>query len=391
VNGSNPRRDGERPPEAEIGPRRPRGRKLGWDRWVEIAAAVLGIIAIGFALGPKIEAAFDGGEDARLEIDEATVSNPPAAYFSPVAGETEQDPVTEPTVAATVRNRGGDTAWIEEARITVFESARLSTCVNQGGGDVSRSKRYRISLPEFPREGRDLVRRDLHVEVQPGHGVRPVLSFQKESPATTNLYAIRVQLVADPGNRVLDAGRFVIGVPEPISRSGQVLPESDDVLSSEATVPGEAVNTWCFRHNLAGMRRVVAEPGQRSDYVAALARTRVAPAWSGYADRRPPRVVVEDLLHVEGPGETPMYALEAAAQTGDPQYEESVRKRVIRLLLRRAAAELDDYPAGTAEDAERVLSLEDSALAARLLSQGKAGKRAQDERQEEELEALDAG
>ncbi|HEX6781926.1 MAG TPA: hypothetical protein VF125_07840 [Solirubrobacterales bacterium] len=378
------KRRGRRPAESGIGVREPATRRLSWDRRVEITAALLGIVAIGFALGPKIEGAFDGGEDARLEIAEITVSNPPAAYSSSAAG-LEQDPATEPTVAATVRNRGEETAWIEEARITVVDSARLSICVNQGGGDVPQSKRYRISLPDFPRAERELVRRDLHVEVQPGHGVRPVLSFQKDSPGTTNLYAIRVQLVADPGHQVIDAGRFVIGVPEPVSRSGQILPEADNVLLSEATVPGQAYSTWCFRHNLEGTRRVVSRPGRRSDYVGALARMQLAPAWSQYADQRPPQLMVEDLLSEDG-FEAPMYALDAARQTGDADYEEAVRERVIRLLMQRGEEELDEYPAAAVEDAKRLLSLERSAAAVRLLARAKAERRAEEEREEEERE-----
>jgi hypothetical protein len=382
--------DDGRSPEAEIGPRRKKPHRLAWDRRVEIAAALLSIIAIGFALEPKIEGAFEEEGKVWLEIDEVTVSNPPASYSTSGAGELEQDPATEPTIAATVRNRGEETAWIEEARITVVAAARLSICVNQGGGDVPQSKRYRISLPDFPSEGRIEIRRDLHVEVQPGHGVRPVLGFEKESAGTTNLYAIRVRLVAGPGHHVIDAGRFVVGVPEPVSRSGQILPESDKVLLSEATAPGEAVPTWCFRHNLEGMRRVIAEPGQRSDYVAALARLQPAPAWGGYADRRPARVVVEDLFRSDN-YEAAMYALEAAAQTGEPEYEAAVRQRVVNFLLRRAAVNLEDYPGGSVEDAQRVLSLQRSPLASRLLTRAKAERRAEEERFQEEEEELKFG
>lgn len=351
--------------------------KLGLGRRVEITAAFLGILVAGFVLGPKIEGAFDGGGDVRLEIDEITVSNPPAEYTS--AGEFTQIPTTEPTVAATVRNRGDETAWIEEARVTLVAGARLRTCVSQGGGgDVPHSKRYRITLPEFPDSARRVFRRDLHVEVQPGHGVRPVVSFQKDDFGTTNLYAIHVELVADPGGRLLDAGRFVIGVPEPVSRSGQVLPESDETLLSEATVQHEPRATWCFRHNVAGMRRVIAEPGRRSDYVAALAHMRFASAWGAYADNRPTRLVVADLLRNDDP-EAALYAVEAAERSNDPRYEATVRARAVSLLLKRATEYLDDYPAGAVEEAERALSLGASSAASRLLAQAKAHRRAEEE------------
>jgi hypothetical protein len=376
--------------EVEIGHRPSSPRKPGWGRRIEIAAAFLTIVGLGFALGPKIEAALEGEGEVRLEVGEVTISNPPASYSSSGPGEIEQNPVTEPTIVATVRNRGDETAWIEEARVTVVESARLSTCVNQGGGDVPQSKRYRVSLPDFPSEGRVEVRRDLHVEVQPGHGARPVLGFEKESAGTTNLYAIRVQLIADPGHQALDAGRFVVGVPEPVSRSGQILPESDRVLLSEATVADDVVHTWCFRHNFKGMRRVVAEPGQRSDYVAALARVQLAPTWDEYANQRPARLVIEDLLQDDDP-EAAMYALDAAALTGEPEFEAAVRERVIDLLLRRAAEALEDYPAGAVADAQRALSLQRSPLASRLLTRAKAERRAEEERFQEDEEELGFG
>lgn len=372
-----------------------RRRGLGLGRRVEITAAFLGILVAGFVLEPKIEGAFDHGSEARLEVAEVTVSNRPASYSTGRPGELLQDPDTEPTVAATVRNRGDDTAWIEEARIDVIAAARVETCVSQGGGDVPSSKRYRIALPAFPRSERQVVRHDLHVEVQPGHGVRPVLSFQQDSAASTNLYAIRVRLVADPGGRLIDMGRFVIGVPEPVSRSGQVLPEDGDILLSDAASPHSPYQTWCFRHNLEATRRVIAEPGRRSDYVKALSRMQVAPAWASYADRRPIPKMVDDLLGGDYP-EAPMLAIEAASHTGDPAYEEAIRERAVSQLLRQAEKELEEkYGSGrlAVEAAERVLSLGPSSVASRLLSRAKARERAEDERFREEAEAeeLEAG
>jgi hypothetical protein len=378
------------PAKTEFGGSAGGSRKgLGLGRRVEVTAAFLGILVAGVVLAPVVEGVFDHGFEARLEVAEATVSNLPASYSSGRPGEIRQDPETEPTVAATVRNRGTDTAWIEEARIEVVAAARIETCVSQGGGDVPSSKRYRIALPAFPGSKRQVIHHDLHVEVQPGHGVRPVLSFQQDSPASTNLYAIRVQLVADPGGRLIDIGRFVIGVPEPVSRSGQVLPENDEVLLGAASSPHSPYQTWCFRHNLEAMRKVIAEPGRRSDYVAALSRVQVAPAWDSYADRRPIREMVEDLLGGDYP-EAPMLAIEAASHTGDPAYEEAIHERAVSRLLRQAERELEGkYGSGllAVEAAERVLSLGPSSVASRLLSRAKARERAEDERFREEAEA----
>jgi hypothetical protein len=228
-----------------------------------------------------------------------------------------------------------------------------------------------------------VIHRDLHVEVQPGHGVRPVLSFQKDGIGSTHLYAIRIELVADPGGRVLDAGQFVIAVPGPVSRTGQVLPESDETFLNPAAVTGETLSTWCFRHNLAAMRDVIAESGRRSDYVAALAHVRLAKTWNSYADRRPLRATIAELFRTDAP-EAAIYAVEAAARDDDPRYALMVRKRAVSVLLRRLREEVDDDPSAAIEDAERVLFLGPSAAAKRLLWQAKARQHADEEESEEE-------
>ncbi len=360
------------PREASFGGGSPKGPSLG--RRIEIAAAAIGILAGGFLLGPKVADLFGAEEEIRLEVAEPSVSNPRPGTSGGINRVSAQDP----RVAVTVRNLGTATAWIEEARITIVEGARLRVCVVQGGGDVPRTNPYRITLPEFPGEDRQLVRRDLHVEVQPGHGVRPVLSFQKEDIGTTNLYAIAVELVADPGGHVYDAGRFVIGVPGPVSRFGGVLPESEEVLTSDVTSPGEVIPTWCFRHNLAAMRRVLVEPGFRSAEVAALDHVQLAPGWNAYADHSPTQLAVEELLGSEDP-EAALDAIEVARRSDDPGLEATVRKRAIAVLLRQGRRELESYPPNAVANAERVLSLGQSSAASRLLWRAKAAVRAEDE------------
>jgi hypothetical protein len=356
---------------------------------VEGTAAFLTIVLAGFVLWPKIDSAVWGADDVRLEIAEAVVSNPPAEYGGVVDGESIQDPKTEPTIAATVRNYGDDTAWIEEARIKVVAATRLNICFSQGAGDVPHSKRYRTTLPGFPGAEPHLYRRDLHVEVQPGHGVRPVLSFQKGDPTAANLYALDVEFVADPGDHVLDAGRFVIGVPGPVDRSGATLPESEQVLSRASEGP-HTVGAWCFRHNLRGMRRVIAEPGRRSADVAALARLRPAPTWDAFVGDRPARQDVPALLGAEYP-EAAIYAVEAAELDGDPEFAATVRDRATALLLGWGHEKLEDDAQEAMRDAERVLSLGPSSDAGRLLWRAKAARRDEEERAREELAELEAG
>jgi hypothetical protein len=361
-------------------------------RWLEIAAACAAILGAGFLLEPKIVGLF-GGDDVRLELAEIAVSNSRPEYAGVGLGVV-QKPASEPTILATVRNLGENTAWIDEARVTVLEGTRLGVCYNQGGGgDVPHSKPYRVTLPEFPTAERRLIRRDLHVEVQPGRGVRPLLRFQRDSAGETVLYAIDVRYVVDPGHHVLDAGRFVIGVPGPVERSGLVLPENEAILADRSFPRRDLLVSWCFRHNLAGVRRVIAQPGRRSADVASLAHLRQASAWPKIANHSPPRTAVEELLSNEAP-DAVFYALDAAGQTQDAGYEEAVRKRVISVLTRRGTEELDDYALGAVADAERILSLRRTASASSLLARAKAARDVEERVAEEELEVAappDAG
>jgi hypothetical protein len=352
-------------------------------RSLEIAAACAAILGAGFLLEPKIASLFTDG-DVNLELAEITVSNPRPEYAT-AGRDIGQKPATEPTVVATVRNRGEDTAWIDEARVTVLQGVRLEECARQGagGGDVPHSKAYGVTLPEFPGTERRFVLRDLHVEVQPGHGVRPLLRFQKNAFGATDLYAINVRYVVDPGNHVLNAGRFVIGIPGPVERSGLVLPENETILTGQAPIRGDLLTSWCFRHNLAGVRRVIAQPGHRSADIAALTHLRPAPAWRRIANHSPPREAVEELLSSEVP-DAVLYALDAAEQTKNPGYEDAVRKRAISVLARRGVKELDDNGFAAVAYAERLLSLGRTPSAKDLFSRAIAAKSAEEEHFAEE-------
>jgi hypothetical protein len=333
------------------------------------------ILVAGFVLEPKIQGAIEGSEDVLLEIAEPTLSNPRDDYWT-IGGELRQDPKTEPTVAATVRNRGAGTAWIEEARITVVAGARLYPCVLQGGGDVPRSQPYRVLLPNFPAREARTISRDLHVEVQPGHGVRPVLRFALRDPdASTGLFAIRVAFVADPGGHVLDAGRFVVSVPGPVGR--YLLPEDQETLTGQVATDFRTAVSACFRHNLEAVRRVIAGPGRRSSYTAALEHVFPAPAWRDFA-ATPAHAVVAKLLDSDD-GENLRYAVDAAARAGDPELEKQVRQRATARLIRLGREELDGHPPTAVIEAERALSLEVSAAARRLLWRARAAQRAKED------------
>lgn len=355
-------------------------------RVLEVAGILGGIVVAGFVLGSKIEGAIDGGDDVRLEIAEPTVVNPPAQFNA--GGVTA---ATQPRVTATVRNRGADTAWIDEARITVLSSAHLEVCYSQGGsGDVPASQRYAVTLPEFPPTSPRLLRRPLHVEVQPGQGVRPVVNFQKPDLGVDGLYALKVEFVADPGGHVLDAGRFVIGVPGPVSRGGAVVPESERLLGYIHFTHDVREIAWCFHNNLAKVRRLIAEPGLRSVDVAALGHLQLAPSWP-QIDRRWGHESVSGLLDSES-SEAAMYAVELAELSGGEVRAAKVRKRAVNILVERSRAELDDEVLlASLRDAERARSLQPSAATRRLVWRVTSARDAEERRLKREVAEFDTG
>jgi len=370
--------------EAQAGLRRARRIKDRIPGWVEVTAALTVILGFGLAVGPKVIEHFEDQKPVEVELGEVMVSNPRVGYSG-----TGQTPESEPAVTATVRNNGEDTAWVDEARITVLDGTRVPVCFTQGGGpDVPHSKPYRVTMPEFPNGEKSVIRRQLHVEVQAGHGARPLLRFQKLLTSTTNLYAIDVKYVVDPGEKILDAGRFVIGVPGPPARGGYTLPESEADLTAEEFRSAAVVSpttSWCLQHNLDGVRRLAAEPGRRSAEIAALSHLRPAPAWAEIEDHESPHEAVETLLGSEDL-DSPMYAIEAAAETGDSAYEEEVLKRAVAILIERGEENLGSAAILSVGAAERALSLEPDGPARSLLIEAKSAAIAEEERTQKEAE-----
>lgn len=366
--------------DATPAPAGPGDGKSKLRRGVEYAAAWAAIVAAAFLFWPIVAGACAGAGSIELEVDELDVSNPPTQLRSIGSRGSVQTPGSEPKLVATIRNRGEETAFIEEARITVVEGARLNVCVRQGGdgGDVPRSKDYGIVLPEFPGEEPRVIRRDLHIEVQPGHGVRPVLSVEKADLFASGLFALAVEYVADPGGEVLEVGRFVLGVPGPVERYGVTLPENEEMLSTYGELI-DTTSTWCYRHNLAAVRRVIAEPGVRAPEIRALDHLRLAPSWPELADRRPVREVVPDLLASES-SEGFMYAVEAARLSGDSELVAEVEDEAVALLLEMGRERLAESPRLALADAERVLSLRSSPQARRLLWEARAAWSAEEAR-----------
>jgi len=367
-----------------------KGLKARLARWKEkvpgVVAVISGLIAIAvgvITLAPTVEGWFEGEPPpVEVELGEVSVSNPRMRYAG--AG---QAPETEPMVTATVRNNGENTAYVDEARITVLDGTHIKTCFTQGGGpEVPHTKPYRVTMPEFPSVRQQVIHEPLHVEIQPGHGARPLLKFQKRLTASTDLYEIDVKYVVDPGEKVLDVGRFVIGVPGPPDRGGYTIPEDQEALTSEEFRGGPSVNpelselaenlvsstSWCLLHNLEGVRRLAADPGRRGVEIKALAHVVPAPAWEEIeAERGAPREAVEKFLGEEFPLAI-AFAVDAAEATGEPGYEKEVRRRAAAKLIEIGEKDLDDGGTVAIEAIEQAIALEPADAGTDLLAEAKA-------------------
>jgi len=355
-------------------------------RWLEVATMTIAVLVFCSGVVTKALDLFEHHKPVDVELGEIAVTNPRLEY-----SEAGAAPESEPTVTATVRNRGGSTAWVDEARVTVLDGTQVPVCFTQGGGpDVPYSKPYRVMLPEYPNAERRVIRHELHVEVQPGHGARPLLRFAKRLTATTGIYAIDVRFVIDPGKEILDAGRFVIAVPGPFPRGGFdfFLPENEAALTNREFPRNNPDVSWCLRHNIAGVRRLAADPGRRSPEVKALSHLRLARSWPAVADHDSPREAVAALLASED-RDSAMWAVEAAA-TVDKAYEEEVRKRAVAILIGRAEEDLDTSASSSVADVERALSLERSDAGRKLLAEAKIASTEQEERLQAEMAAEDS-
>jgi hypothetical protein len=327
-------------------------RELGF--WVPVATGLLVLFGLAFAglgtVGDAIGIGDDGDSPVvRLELKQATPVNRPDVYEAGHGLPLQTRPST-PQVVVTVRNKGEEPALMEGARVTIEDSARLPICpfVGGAGPGLGRQYFYPIELRWLPTPDELVVRHEMQQEVRPGRTGRFALFFRTPPDlGAAHLYAVHVELVVEGSEQPLDVGRFVFGVPGPVPRTGDHLPDDNQSLVealdyAEELSPGFALSVrWCYRRNLHDMRRVLARPGKRAPAIAALADIQLAPSWRWLADRRPPRDVVEPLLATESL-EGQMLAAFAAELTGDDALVESTRQRAAAALLRMTQRGGDD-------------------------------------------------
>ncbi len=335
-------------------------------------AAIVAVLIVGLlaGFGDWASGLVDGGADG-LEIDGTpVVSNGPEATVER-EGELFWTRATTPRVDIVVENRGDEVVRLVEARVTIEDSTRLESC--EGGGDpVPVARDYSVPLVLQPFGDERVQRADLSELVRPGrHLTIPLLFADSLAGLDHLLFAIHVELIAEP-RQTLDAGRFVLGVPGPVSRVGYVLPEDEKALEVGELPYERVARKWCYRRNLAEVERLMAHDGERSPEIAALSDIPLVEGWVQEPEADVARSAVERLLAVEDP----VLAAFAAEATGDEEFEQRAKERSAEILLRYAGwqveSEWEGYLQEAAINARSALALVPSARGRDLLLRANA-------------------
>jgi hypothetical protein len=348
------------------------------------------LFVVGVAIGAVVSVVHwtdrtltDG--EGHVEVIVAVPANRPEEIVP--GGSFLQSRATAPQVDLTVRNTGKHAVLLTKARIRVEDSAWLPVCIVPGAGPVPIAGRYSLPLPFLPRPGERTVDKTLHDEVPAGGVDRLKIYFQApKAGEDDSVYALHVELDTDEGRDPIDAGRFVLGVPGPVTRNGELLPEDNYLLSTGGIDPNPSASVWCFRHNLSELRRVLARPGRRTPETAALSHLRTASYWRRYSSGLPARAAVEALLSDPSIPYGPTVAVYAAGRTGDAKLTEQTRKRAAEILLQRAQRSLGpagSWPMLAIEEAHSSLNLDPSATAREVLSRAESQEWEIQEEQEE--------
>ena len=316
--------------------------------WIPTATGLIALATLGFAgIGTVATLlGFDSGEEAvpppRVELHQAKPVNRPDVYEAGPGVPVQTRPST-PQIVVTVRNRGEEAALLERVRVEIEDSARLPICpyVGAAGPVPGYPRLYPIRLPWLPTPDELLIQHEMQQEVPVGRVGHFTFFFRAPDDfAAAHLYALRLRVVIDGAERPLELGRFIIGVPGPVPRTGFYLPENQDLLvdtyeEDRRSQSGFALATsWCYRRNLAEMKRVLARPGRRAPAIAALDEAQFVRNWRRLGDTRSARAAIQPLLATEFQ-EGPALAVFAAERTGD--------NRLVAQTRRRAAARLSAW------------------------------------------------
>jgi hypothetical protein len=347
-------------------------------------AAILTLIVMLGGIGPlRAGGGAEGGGDGSwtdLRLHRPVALTDGEEPSRVIIGNTSRWAISKmPQIDFTIRNEGGGRIPLGRVRIEVVDSARITPCLPPQGGEgaIPVAESFFVDLPLLPVPGEQVVYRQLHYEVPSWRAARFKLYFRSLEGAGDDLFAIHVSLTGPRADQKLDIGRFVLSLPGAVPRQDAFLPESTESLklADDSLLP----TTWCFRRNLAVVRRFLSIPGARSPAMKALSLVHMPPGWDRLADPRPPRLVVEPLLQSGDFFLGPVLAEFAARRTGDPKLLAATQKREARLLRHTVESSLAQgsplSPTDLSVDAHVLAQVAPSDEASILLERSRAALR----------------
>lgn len=328
---------------------------MGWrDRILFLCALVGGIVAL-LKLAPVVgdwaSAAFhlvhaEGRPPPALVVSTAIVDR--QTEMGLVGGHGVPTRSSAPQVDVWIRNEGSKAVELESAQVDVTAGAQLLPCRSpQGGGpeEAQFERSYFINLPFSPSGEASVPSRPLHQSIAPGGAGEVKLYFRTlEWEALEELYGLRVRLRTTGDPQPVEVGRFVVSLPGSVVRDGAFLPEDRAVLEEAARFDERLESTWCYRRNMALLKRFESLPGRRSDAMKELPSWLPASNWDAFADPAPARRAAVEMLRPETLLGAPILAVFAARTTGDRQFVQRIRKRAIVALLHEAGRSLHPAP-----------------------------------------------
>jgi hypothetical protein len=361
-----------------------RGTVLFWVAVAGLAFTVLQFAPTGIgwtgAAGEAVIRVFspdDDGTTVSIVVEPRLVNRQPE--YGNVGRHRIPTRATATQVDLYVRNEGDGAVELDKVKIEVTDAAVLESCIPpQGGGpeEAPFELSYFVNIPVQPLPQERTIYRTLHQRVAP-HSSGSVNLYLRtlESETIEQLYALKVTLLTGNGVESVDAGRYVVGLPGPISRYGSILPEDQEAIENLYSFDSQLESTWCYRRNMAAIGRLLGQPGMRSPAMKAVDLTQTASNWSAYVDRRPPRAAAEALLEPPGFVDSPSLAVFAAERTGDLRFEHGIEERAVATLLAAAEEHLVVNPRLTIREARAALGFDDSPEGREILAKGEAALR----------------
>jgi hypothetical protein len=353
---------------------------LFWIAVVGVAITMLQFAPTGIRwTGDAGEAAIhlfvgDGEAEVSIVVESRVVNRRPEYGF--IDNHRVPTRATAPQIDLYVRNEGPDTVHLTKVKIEVIEMALLETCIPpQGGGPEAPpfELSYFVNLPINPLPEERTIYRTLSQSVPPGVSGSVNLYLRTlEAESLSQLYALRLTLLSGDTAEPVDVGRYVIGLPGPVSRSGSILPEDRNAIGNLYGFDSGLESTWCYRRNMAEVSRLLALPGKRSPAMKALESMQPAPNWSTYADPRPPRAAAQALLEPPSFLDLPSLAVFAAERAGNGGFQSEIEERAVAILLRSAEEAIDFQPLQAILSARAALGFEDSPAGREILARAEA-------------------